>query len=113
MRILLVTLFVILSFSVESQGQIVFDTAPSGLKYKMFTHEKGPKPKFADVIKFNFTLYSNKDSVLVSTFKSIVPVTTSIQKPTYKGDLEDAFMMMSKGDSAIFLVSADSFYNGQ
>jgi FKBP-type peptidyl-prolyl cis-trans isomerase FkpA len=31
-------------------------------------------------------------------------------KSSFKGSLEDAMMMMTKGDSASFIVSADSFY---
>ena len=113
MRLPLIILFAILSFTIESNGQTDFNTSPTGLKYKMFTHENGPKPKLGDVIKFNFILYAPKDSVLSSTYKSLFPVVTEIRPPSYPGDLEEAFMMMSKGDSAMFLVSADSFYNGQ
>jgi len=113
MRLAIITTLLVLFHSFSTNGQIVYSTTPNGLKYKMFTHEKGPKPRLGDVIKFNFMLYNDKDSLLVSTFKSVVPVTTKIQPSSYKGDLEEAFMMMSKGDSGIFLVSADSFYSGQ
>jgi len=96
-----------------SKGQEGFNTSPTGLKYRMFTHENGPKPKLGEIIKFNFILYSYRDSMLSSSYKSEIPVVTEIRPSSYKGDLEEAFMMMSSGDSAMFLVSADSFYNGQ
>src|SRR6185437_5732629 len=113
MRLTIIFAISVLSYPFFAKGQAGFNTSPSGLKYKMFTHENGPKPKLGDVIKFNFILYSQKDSILSSTYKSLFPVVTEIRTPSYPGDLEEAFMMMSKGDSATFLVSADSFYNGQ
>jgi len=93
-----------------------YETAENGLNYKFFTQdEKGTKVIEGDGVAFRyiFKLVSN-DSVLVSSAtasqdgsgitKFIMP------KSSFKGSLEDAMMMMAKGDSASFIVSADSFY---
>jgi FKBP-type peptidyl-prolyl cis-trans isomerase len=93
-----------------------YETAENGLNYKFFTQdEKGTKVIEGDGVAFRyiFKLVSN-DSVLVNSAtasqdgsgitKFIMP------KSSFKGSLEDAMMMMAKGDSASFIVSADSFY---
>jgi len=96
-----------------SSGQSSFITSPSGLKYKFFTHETGTKPKKGDIVKFNFYLFTEKDSILFPKQKPLFPQQALVNSSYYKGDIEEAFVMMSKGDSAMFLVSADSFYSGQ
>jgi FKBP-type peptidyl-prolyl cis-trans isomerase FkpA len=99
--------------SLTAYGQKKFKSTPTGLKYIMYTANKGDKPKIGDVIKFHFILKDNKDSTLASSYSSGVPPVTRVQPPVYKGDLFEGLAMMSKGDSALFEVSADSFYNGQ
>jgi FKBP-type peptidyl-prolyl cis-trans isomerase FkpA len=96
-----------------SFGQKKFKTTPTGLKYIIYSSNKGEKPKLGDVIKFNFILKNEKDSLIISSYGGAVPPQTQMQKPSYPGDLTEAFGMMAKGDSALFLVSADSFYAGQ
>jgi len=104
---------VLLCFVLITNAQVKYKTAPSGLKYFMFTNNKGDKPKIGDVLKFHFILKTDKDSILLSSYKSGNPPETRLTKPSYPGDLMDGFALMSKGDSSIFLVSADSFYGPQ
>lgn len=93
-----------------------YTRAENGLHYKFYTQdESGAKPTVGDGVgfKYVFKLNSN-DSVLVnSTFvsqdgsgvtKFIMPVSSFV------GSIEDALMMMSKNDSASFIVNADSFF---
>ena len=103
----------LLCYSLLAEGQKDYKTSPNGLKYKMYTHIKGKKAVVGDVIKFHFILRNDKDSILASTYNSGIPVVTPIRTSTYKGDLSEGFQMMAVGDSALFLVSADSFYNNQ
>jgi len=103
----------IMLISVASYGQTKIKTTPTGLQYVMYSMHKGDKPKINDVMKFHFIVADYKDSVMVSSYKTGNPPVTRLQKPTYKGDLFEGFAMMSKGDSAMFIVSADSFYKGQ
>lgn len=93
-----------------------YTRAENGLNYKFFNQdEKGSKPGVGDGISFKyvFTLKSN-DSVLVNS--SLVSqdgtgITKFIMpKSSFAGSIEDALMMMSVGDSASFMVSADSFF---
>jgi len=113
MKIKFIFISILVCTTFFANAQVKYKTAPTGLKYAMFTTNKGEKPKIGDVIKFHFILKTDKDSVIMSSYKSGNPPETRIAKPSYSGDLMDGFMMMAKGDSAIFLVSADSFYGGQ
>jgi FKBP-type peptidyl-prolyl cis-trans isomerase len=93
-----------------------YTKAENGLHYKFYTHdEAGTKPVEGDGIAFKyiFKLKSN-DSTLVNS--SLVSQDGSgvtkfiLPKSSFIGSLEDAMMMMTKNDSASFIVSADSFY---
>jgi FKBP-type peptidyl-prolyl cis-trans isomerase FkpA len=53
-------------------------------------------------------LKTSKDSVLRNTYTEGAPVQAMVQKSQFKGSLEDAFLMLSPGDSAAFLVNTDS-----
>lgn len=93
-----------------------YDKADNGLHYKFFTENKDSiKPHEGDGIAFKYIFkLKSKDSVLVNS--SLVSqdgtgITKFIMpKSSFVGSLEDAMMMMAKGDSASFVVSADSFY---
>jgi FKBP-type peptidyl-prolyl cis-trans isomerase FkpA len=103
----------IFSCSIAANAQKKFKTTPTGLKYIMYTANKGERPKIGDIIKFQFILQDNKDSILASSYRSGIAPMVKIQAPVYKGDLFEGLGMMTKNDSALFQVSADSFYNGQ
>src|SRR5688572_595523 len=91
-----------------------FTKAENGLHYKFFNHdENGVKPKEGDGVAFSFVIKRYAiDSVLVDSksvtgdgggvFRYMLPVSS------YPGSIEDALAMMSIGDSASFIVSADS-----
>src|ERR1044071_3784754 len=93
-----------------------YTKAENGLNYKFYNHdENGVKPKEGDGVAFSFTIkqYSN-DSLLVDSkavtadgsgiFKYMLP------KSSFQGSIEEALAMMSRGDSASFVISADSFF---
>ncbi|MFL5728721.1 MAG: FKBP-type peptidyl-prolyl cis-trans isomerase [Cytophagaceae bacterium] len=87
-----------------------FQTTPSGLKYKFYKDVPGPNAKLDDVIIMHMILKTEKDSVLRSTFQEGQPIQALVSQPTFKGSLEEAFAMLSPGDSALFFVSADSLF---
>lgn len=93
-----------------------YTKAESGLHYKFYSHdENGAKPKEGDGVAFSFIIKQySKDSVLVDS-KSITGDGSGIfkyrlPKSSFNGSIEDALAMMSKGDSASFIVNADSFF---
>jgi FKBP-type peptidyl-prolyl cis-trans isomerase FkpA len=87
-----------------------FKTTPSGLKYKFYKDVPGQNAKLDDVIITHMILKTSKDSILRSTFQEGNPIQALVSKPTFKGSLEEAFTMLSPGDSALFLVNADSLF---
>lgn len=104
----------LLSFAVLAAAVLVscgkypgFKKSDSGLYYK-FHVETGDtaKPKLNDLLKMSLS-YGTKDS-------TIMPVTNDFMlpllAPMFKGDIYEGFAMMSRGDSATFIVQADSFY---
>jgi FKBP-type peptidyl-prolyl cis-trans isomerase FkpA len=87
-----------------------YKKAPSGLLYKFFVDKEGPKAKSGDVVRLHFALMTEKDSVLRSTFKEGNPAEMPLREGTFKASLEEGMMMMSAGDSASFLINADSLF---
>ncbi len=88
-------------------------TNPNGLRYEILQDEDGPAAKVGDFITIHFTIATEKDSILNSTYKNGNPLTTKLFAPGIKGGLEEGLMMMSAGDSAVFLVSSDTLMKGQ
>src|SRR6476661_932088 len=95
-----------------------FTKAENGLHYQFFKQdENGVKAVEGDGVSIKI-IYALKrtptDSVLFDsklnsddgsgTIRYILP------KSSFPGSLEDAIMMMSKNDSAAFIISADSFF---
>jgi FKBP-type peptidyl-prolyl cis-trans isomerase FkpA len=90
--------------------------AENGLHYKFFNQdESAPKATIGQGIGIRYLIkkFSN-DSVIwdskgVSRDGSGI-FTLMLQKSLCVGGIEDALMMMAKGDSATFLLNADSFF---
>jgi FKBP-type peptidyl-prolyl cis-trans isomerase FkpA len=106
----------------EKESKKDFQTTPTGLKYKIFPAKAagdakdgaGRKAKDGEVLTMAMEWHAltpkDKDTLLYSTYKQKTPATIPLMKPTFKGSMEEAFAMVSPGDSGVFQVSADSFY---
>lgn len=95
-----------LFFSACSSGG--FKTADSGLRYKMIVENPNEqKPIQGDVLtlKFRYTDASGKTIEESSLFR------TQLKKISHAGGcIEDALLMMHKGDSGIFKINAEKYY---
>lgn len=90
-----------------------YEKNENGLYYKFFAKKEGAKPKETDIaiIDLVYKLKTNdKDSILFDNRKFNSPVQILISKPLYKGDITEGISMMGIGDSASFIISADSFF---
>jgi FKBP-type peptidyl-prolyl cis-trans isomerase len=93
-----------------------FTKAENGLHYKFYNHEEeGTKVKEGDGVTIRYIISKeNNDSVIVDSKKVSTDGTGFVQfgmtKSSFPGSFEDGMMMMAKGDSAEFIVSADSFF---
>jgi FKBP-type peptidyl-prolyl cis-trans isomerase FkpA len=88
-----------------------YDETESGLAYKF--HKKGDgkqTPKEGDIMSMVIVYKNSKDSVIFDSRKQGQPIMVPLQKPSFKGGIEEGFAMMSVGDSASFVVNADSFF---
>lgn len=97
----------LISFAQQDKG---FKKSDTGLKYLFYKDVKGRVAAVEDIIKINFKMYTATDSLLRDTWSEGGAVVTQAQTPPFKGSLEETFLMMSAGDSAAFLISADSMF---
>jgi FKBP-type peptidyl-prolyl cis-trans isomerase FkpA len=99
-----------------------YTRAENGLHYKFFNQdEAGTKVQLGDGIVIRYIISrEDNDSVIVDS-KNVSQdgtgeISFTMRKSSFVGSFEDGMMMMAKGDSAAFIVSADSFFlktNGQ
>ncbi len=83
----------------------------SGLFYKFHTQNTvdSLKPVIGDYMTLEMS-YRSGDSVLFNSSDLQGPFQMPLQAPTFVGDFVEGLAMMSNGDSATFIVSADSIY---
>lgn len=90
--------------------------AESGLHYKFFKHDKdAPTAKEGDGLTLRYVIMNEKNDSIILDSKNASQDGTGyynfgLQKSSFKGSLEEGMMMMAKGDSASFIISADSFF---
>lgn len=88
-----------------------YDKTEEGLEYKILKDSAGENyPEEGGAIIFWFQIRSDKDSVLDNQFKDPYPVQTLLPPVTYHPSIEEGFRLLTEGDSAVFLLSADSLY---
>jgi len=89
-----------------------FKTTENGLEYQILKDVPGPTANVGDYIEMHIITRIG-DSVLFDSYKmnNNQPVPFQVQPPAFKGDIGEAFTLMSAGDSAIFRVSVDSILN--
>jgi FKBP-type peptidyl-prolyl cis-trans isomerase FkpA len=93
-----------------------FTKAENGLHYKFFNHdESGTKIQKGDGIIFRYVISNQKNDSVIVDSKNVSEdgsgyVKFLMGESTFKGSFEDGMLMMAKGDSAEFIVSADSFF---
>lgn len=91
---------------------ITYKRLNAGLEYAMIIDKPtSPRPKEGDNIKVVMQSGVN-NRLLYSTAQANKgkPVEFSVNKPNFKGDLIEAIMLMTPGDSLVCLVDADALY---
>jgi FKBP-type peptidyl-prolyl cis-trans isomerase FkpA len=89
-----------------------FKKLNAGLEYAMVVDKPtSPRPKEGDLIKVNMQSACN-NRLIYSTYQNNKgkPVEFGVNKPNFKGDLIEAIMLMTPGDSLVCLVDADALY---
>ena len=79
----------------------------SGIYYKFYVQNKDSvQAQTGDAVSLLYQL-ALKDSILVP----MIPIQELVQESFYKGDVYDAIRMMHVGDSATFILNADTFFH--
>ncbi len=99
-------LVVLLLAACDSNG---YKKASSGLEYKFYTQNDGEKPNVGDFITVDM-YYGTDDTILFDSKNIPNGLTFPLDSSYFEGDLFEGIMMMSIGDSASFIMSADSFF---
>jgi len=88
-----------------------FKKTESGLYYKLFNVSKDTvKPKLNDWVSLQMR-YSYKDSMLFDSKKAMgSPVRFQLPQSDFKGDVYEGIKLLSPGDSAEFIINADSLF---
>lgn len=101
-------LIVALAAGMASCGQMGYKKTPSGVEYKIHVEGKGPKVKVGEYLEVNMKNFMG-DTMVLSTY-DMLPQIFQIQKPQGKYDFMEAMALLGPGDSATFLVPADSVF---
>jgi len=93
-----------------------YTRAENGLHYKFFNHDEAAETvQEGDGMVISYLITNQKnDSVIIDSKNASADgsgyVKFGMSKSSFTGSFEDGMMMMTKGDSAAFIVSADSFF---
>lgn len=109
--ILGLTLLVMTTFyACKGGGESGSGTTASGIQYQIFGDNKGEKIKGGDFIDFHMVVKDGKDSTVQDTYKNPEGAykNSPFPKDSTKGNIIEALMMLTEGDSAIFKISTDT-----
>ncbi len=108
--ILLSVLFSLVTGGVFSQDLAGFEKTNNGLFYKFYRQNKeAEKPNIGDVLDVTM-FYTSEDSIIFDSRNNPNVLRMMIKESQYKGDIYEALQMLAIGDSALFVISADSFF---
>ncbi|MDQ3190703.1 MAG: FKBP-type peptidyl-prolyl cis-trans isomerase [Bacteroidota bacterium] len=83
----------------------------TGLFYKHHLKaENARQAKIGDFISIDLVYFTSSDSALFDSRVTGKPMSIKLVEPDYNGDIVEGLTMLSIGDSASFLVDADSFF---
>jgi len=83
----------------------------NGVKYELFTDGKGKKPKFKDYLSLNLSHSTvTNDSMLFSSFDREKPIQMRFTESLFGGAINEGLLLMTEGDSAVFLIPAQLLY---
>ncbi len=109
----IVILFALFSAIVVSCGDSEFPgfkKTETGLYYKFYIENDDTlKASQGDFVTLALK-YGNEDTIIFNSDRMPDGLTFALDFPFHKADLYEGLMMMSEGDSATFMISADSFF---
>ncbi len=112
-RLFLVLCFTFILLNLQAQGSKNKTQKTSlGLEYKIFTANSGDKIASGDLVFFKVIIKTG-DSIIFNTYKNAEgpAMNLLIQDKISPANFEEGLTLLCKGDSALFLIHADSFYS--
>ena len=107
---IIIACLLLASFAQAQKAVKYSKSKTTGLSYVMHKSNKGPKLKLDDVVTLNLKYSTSKDSLVFDSWKMGKPIQLKIAKASFKGDLMDGLTLLTVGDSASFLINADSLF---
>lgn len=86
---------------------------PQPGRYTFHVDKPGRTANIGDIALVHVANYNFKDSLMYTTYEGLAPVPIEITKPEFQGDLMDALMLASEGDSLTVLIPVDSLKDVQ
>lgn len=107
-----VTLIFFLFFTSLGFTQDDYRETVTGLQFKFYNDVPGATGKIGDLASLHMIMKSDQGDVLRNSYtdKGGKPILFPIRYSSFDGDLYEAVSIMSIGDSATFLIPADSMY---
>ncbi|MCU1418830.1 MAG: FKBP-type peptidyl-prolyl cis-trans isomerase (rotamase) [Schumannella sp.] len=105
------TIFYLIAVVLLASSCNNYSKTETGLRYKFLKKSTiQDLPELGEYIQCYYSIDNSDDSTILSIFGK-TPDRIMLTQPTHKGgDIMEALSIMSEGDSAQFLISADSFY---
>lgn len=104
------TLSVVLMILIACNRKSEYSKTSSGLQYRFIENKNGKSAKIGDYMRMHLLYKNERDSVLYDSKVIGDAFVLQLTQPGFIGGLEEGFAMMSEGDSAHFIVSADSMF---
>ena len=82
----------------------------SSLRYKIIEDKKQPKVQINSYVSLLLTYSTESDSIIFSSNMIGAPTEVQITSPQYHGDPMEGYLLLGVGDSAVFLIPADSMF---
>ena len=83
-----------------------YNQTSSGLYYKFYQQNEGENPQMMEILDVMLSCSINDTAVIIPDNRMILPMMESL----FAGDIYEGLQMMHKGDSASFMVRADSTF---
>src|ERR1041385_1582707 len=104
------TFVVVAMLFVSCTQKVKYKTTDTGLRYIFHSQHKGKTARENYYVTLDMVYKLENDSVLYDSREAGMPLRYRLTKPPFEGALEEGIMMMSEGDSATFMISADSMF---
>lgn len=87
-----------------------YSTNEHGLQYRIIRSESNRKLQLNDIVRMNLTYSTMKDSLLYDSRVIGDSFILKVNPPSFIGGFEEGLLLLGEGDSAEFLLPADSVF---